>query len=160
MQDSAFLFGFYLIVIVMVIFIFIFVFSGIRVLKEWERVVILRLGRFHSVRGPGIIFKAPFLDRIALKVSLMEQTTDIDTEAFKGTVHWHIVDVEKYAFTVGNQSNAVDRAIQESSKKIAESMGGNSLFSKPNDAASDIKADLESKFVEWGLAVIKVDLQT
>ncbi len=147
-------------IILLAFFILIFIASGLKVLREWERVVILRLGRFHSVKGPGIIFKAPFLDKIAMKVSLMEQATNIDTEAFKGTVHWHIVDVEKYAFTIGNQSNAVDRAIQESSKKIAESMADNSLFGKPNDAASDIKADLESKFTEWGLAVIKVDLQT
>lgn len=147
-------------IILLMFFVLIFIAAGLKVLREWERVVILRLGRFHSVKGPGIIFKAPFLDKIAMKVSLMEQTTNIDTQAFKGTVHWHIVDVERYAFTIGNQNNAVDRAIQESSKKIAESSPQKSLFDNPNDAASDIKTDLESKFTEWGLAVIKVDLQS
>jgi regulator of protease activity HflC (stomatin/prohibitin superfamily) len=160
MQISSLVFSMYLILAFVAFLILIFIAAGLKVLRESERVVILRLGRFHSVKGPGIIFMAPLFERIALKVSIQEQATGIDTQAFKGTVHWHIVDVEKYAFTIGNRSNDVDRAIQESSKKIAESMAGNSLFGKSNDAASDIKAVLESKFREWGLAVTEVDLQT
>lgn len=68
-----------MLIMVLMVFLLLFVCSGIKVLKEWERVAILRLGKFYAIRGPGIIWKTPILDKIALKVSLRVQSTDIDT---------------------------------------------------------------------------------
>ncbi|MHA2068917.1 MAG: SPFH domain-containing protein, partial [Candidatus Thorarchaeota archaeon] len=62
------------ILVIIIFFIMLFVFSGIKVLKEWERIVILRLGKYKGVMGPGIVWRMPLLDRIGAKVSLRIQT--------------------------------------------------------------------------------------
>ena len=60
--------GFYLtlLVVVFLFFALMFIAAGIKVLKEWERVALLRLGKFHGVKGPGVIFIVPLLDKIAM----------------------------------------------------------------------------------------------
>ena len=75
-------YGFYLtlLVIVLLFFVLMFVAAGIKVLKEWERVAILRLGKFQGIKGPGVIFIVPLLDKIAMKVSLRLLTYAFKTE--------------------------------------------------------------------------------
>ena len=52
-----------------VFIIVVFLLSGIRVLKEWERMPVLRLGRYIGLKGPGIIYLVPIIDRAPLKIS-------------------------------------------------------------------------------------------
>ena len=66
--------------IVLAFFVLMFIASGIKVLKEWERVAVLRLGKFRDIKGPGIIFIFPMLDKIAMKVSLRLLTYAFKTE--------------------------------------------------------------------------------
>ena len=66
------------IIALMGIFTLMFILSGIKVVKEWERIAILRLGRFFKVAGPGAIWMTPILDR-GIPVSLKIQQTEVDT---------------------------------------------------------------------------------
>ncbi|MHA1936177.1 MAG: hypothetical protein ACW97A_12945, partial [Candidatus Thorarchaeota archaeon] len=59
-----------MLVIVLAFFILMFVASGIKILKEWERIAVLRLGKFKHIRGPGVVWVMPILDKVAMKVSL------------------------------------------------------------------------------------------
>ncbi len=52
-----------------VIVVALFLLSGIRVLREWERMPILRLGRYVGMRGPGLIYLVPLIDRAPIKIS-------------------------------------------------------------------------------------------
>jgi regulator of protease activity HflC (stomatin/prohibitin superfamily) len=152
------------------IFTLLFICSGIKVLKEWERVVILRLGKFIGVRGPGIIWKTPILDKVVLKVSLRVQSTEVDTGKYissdnsarrlKGIVQWRIIDVEKYALRIDNHDSTVTMTIQHNVKKVAESLTSDAVFSEPEELNSLVEKELEPVFSEWGLEIIKVDLRT
>ena len=51
-----------------VFIVIIFLLSGIRVLKEWERMPVLRLGRYIGLKGPGIVYLVPIIDRAPLKI--------------------------------------------------------------------------------------------
>ena len=61
-----------------VLIVVIFLLSGIRVLREWERVPVLRLGRYTGLKGPGIFYLIPIIDRAPLKIS-----TRLDTIQFE-----------------------------------------------------------------------------
>lgn len=151
------------------IFVLIFVCSGIKVLKEWERAVILRLGKYYGVRGPGIIWKTPILDKIALRVSLREQSTEIDTGKYissdgstrrlKGIVVWRIIDIERYALRLQDHERTVHSTIHHHVSKVAESMTSDAVFSDTDDLAFRVRAALEPTFESWGLKVVKVDLR-
>src|SRR5208283_6170769 len=66
--------------LILLLFVLILVASGIRVIKEWERAPVLRLGRFMGMKGPGIFYIIPFVDRIPNIVSLRIQTIPFRTE--------------------------------------------------------------------------------
>lgn len=66
--------------IILVLFIVIIVASGIRVIREWERTPVLRLGRFTGLKGPGLFYIIPFVDRIPNIVSMRVQTVPFRTE--------------------------------------------------------------------------------
>ena len=59
----------------------IFLLSGIRVLREWERMPVLRLGRYIGLKGPGIIYLIPLIDRAPLKISTRLDTIQFRTES-------------------------------------------------------------------------------
>src|SRR5208283_5759379 len=64
-----------------VFIVVIFVLSGIRVLREWERMPVLRLGRYVGLKGPGIIYLIPLIDRAPLKISTRLDTIQFRTES-------------------------------------------------------------------------------
>ena len=157
-------------ILFLTIFILLFICSGIKVLKEWERVVILRLGKYYGVKGPGIIWKTPILDKVALKVSLRVQSTEVDTGKYissdestrrlKGIVQWRIIDVEKFALRIDDHYNTVMMTIQHHVKKVAESLTSDAVFSEREELNSLVEEELEPIFSEWGLEIVKVDLRT
>jgi regulator of protease activity HflC (stomatin/prohibitin superfamily) len=159
-----------MLIMVLAIFVLLFVCSGIKVLKEWERVVILRLGKYYGVKGPGIIWKTPILDKVALKVSLRVQSTEVDTGKYissddstrrlKGIVQWRIIDIEKYALRIDNHYSTIMMTIQHHVKKVAESLTSDALFSEREELNSMVEEALEPTFSEWGLKIVKVDLRT
>jgi len=62
-------------IVFLIIIIIIFIAMSFRVVREWERAVVLRLGRFLRIKGPGIIFLIPFVDRpliVDLRVNTVE----------------------------------------------------------------------------------------
>jgi regulator of protease activity HflC (stomatin/prohibitin superfamily) len=81
-----------------------------RIAKQWERAVVLRLGRFAGLRGPGIFFMVPFFDRVSsvldLRVittlfnaeqTLTRDTVPVDVDA---VLFWHVHDAERAALEV------------------------------------------------------------
>ena len=152
---------------VLMVFLLLFVCSGIKVLKEWERVAILRLGKFYAIRGPGIIWKTPILDKIALKVSLRVQSTDIDTHItsaestrwWKGIVNWRIVDVEKYLFSLQDHERTVHTTIQHYVSKEVEFLSNDALFNDKNEISSRIEEALTPVLEEWGIKMVGVNLR-
>ena len=64
-----------------VIVVALFFLSGIRVLKEWERMPVLRLGRYVGLKGPRLIYLIPLIDRAPLKISTRLDTIQFRTES-------------------------------------------------------------------------------
>jgi regulator of protease activity HflC (stomatin/prohibitin superfamily) len=59
----------------------IFFLSGIRVLKEWEKMPVLRIGRYVGLKGPGVIYLFPLIDRAPLRISTRLDTIQFRTES-------------------------------------------------------------------------------
>ena len=53
---------------------------GIRKANEWERAVVLRLGKFNAIRGPGLYFALPFIDRVAKSIDIRIRVTDFSAQ--------------------------------------------------------------------------------
>lgn len=156
--------------IVFAIFILVFVASGIKVLKEWDRAAVLRLGKFYGIRGPGIIWIVPMLDRIAATVSLKIQQTKVDTGDYvssdgskrrlSGYVNWRVIHVEKAVLTVENYKQSIYNVVQHHVKKIAESFPGDTVLMDEETLYAEIQQELEPILSEWGIKILEISLKT
>lgn len=94
----------------------IFFLSGIRVLKEWERMPVLRLGRYIGLRGPGVAYLVPLIDRSPIRISTRIDTIQFRTEStltkdnvpvnVDSVMYMKPVDLEKAVLQVENYYQA------------------------------------------------------
>src|SRR5271168_1523664 len=85
---------------------------SVRIANEWQRAVVLRLGRLHKVKGPGIYLVLPGLDKVASLVDLRIQTTGITAEqaltrdtvavGVDAIVFWQVTDAQAAAVNIAN----------------------------------------------------------
>lgn len=158
-----------IVILTLALFILIFICSGMKVVKEYERVIIFRRGKYYDIKGPGIIWKVPILDTIVQRVSLEEQSADIDSSEtvtvdgvsyrIKGVVQWKVVDVVKYAASAKISERTVNSTIQHYVDEIMKSMTSDVVFEDANELSSRIEKELEPMFVERGLKITKIDLR-
>ncbi|MGB9247121.1 MAG: SPFH domain-containing protein, partial [Methanoregula sp.] len=97
-------------VAIILIVILVLLAMSIRIANQWERVVVLYLGRFVGIRGPGLFFIIPILNRVAFLIDIRVLTTSFNAEQTltKDTVpvnvdavlFWQVIDVEKAALEV------------------------------------------------------------
>src|SRR6201995_5061064 len=109
---------------ILVVIVVVIVVRSLRIAAEWQRAVILRLGRFHKVKGPGIYLVFPFIDRVAQIIDLRIQTNTITAEqaltrdtvavGVDAIVFWQVEDAEAAAIHIADYSQAIERVAQTS----------------------------------------------
>jgi regulator of protease activity HflC (stomatin/prohibitin superfamily) len=164
-------YGFYLtlLVIVLLFFVLMFIAAGIKVLKEWERVAILRLGKFQGIKGPGVIFIVPLLDKIAMKVSLRLLTYAFKTErsltkdnvpvVVDAVMYFRVIDAEKTILTVERYSTAVELAAQTTLRETIGKVSLDDLLSERDQIAEHLQTLIDEKTEHWGVKVTSVEIR-
>ena len=156
-------------IIVLAFFLLMFVASGIKILKEWERVAILRLGKFKHIRGPGIIWVTPMLDRVAMKVSLRLQTYAFKTErsltkdnvpvVVDAVMYFRVIDVEKAILSVERYTVAVELAAQTTLRETTGKVTLDALLSERDEIAAHLQELIDEKTEHWGIKVTAVEIR-
>ena len=101
-----------------VVIVFV-LFRSVRMTSEWNRAVVLRLGRFAGVRGPGLFLLLPLIDRVAFIVDMRVETTTITAEqaltrdtvavGVDAIVFWQVADPRAAAINIANYRQAIER---------------------------------------------------
>jgi len=156
-------------IIALAFFALMFVASGIKVLKEWERVAVLRLGKFKHIKGPGVIFVVPILDRVAMKVSLRLQTYAFKTErsltkdnvpvVVDAVMYSRIVDVEKAILSVERYSVTVELAAQTTLRETVGKVTLDEVLSERDKIAAHLQELIDQKTEQWGIKVTAVEIR-
>ena len=146
-----------------------FVASGIKILKEWERVAILRLGKFKAIKGPGIIWVTPMLDRVAMKVSLRLLTYAFKTErsltkdnvpiVVDAVMYFRVIDVEKAILSVERYAVAVELAAQTTLRETIGKVSLDELLSERDTIADHLQELIDEKTEHWGVKVSSVEIR-
>lgn len=167
--DPSLMFGITFLVIVLAFFVLMFIASGIKILKEWERVAILRLGKFKHIRGPGIIWVTPMLDRIAMRVSLRLQTYAFKTErsltkdnvpvVVDAVMYFRVIDVEKAILSVERYTIAVELAAQTTLRETTGKVTLDQLLSDRDSIAAHLQELIDEKTEHWGVKVTAVEIR-
>lgn len=143
--------------------------SSIQVANQWDRVVILRLGHFHALKGPGLFFIFPIIDAIPYWIdtrvlttgfkaekTLTKDTVPVDVDA---VLFWKIVDPKKTALDVADYRSAISWASQTALRDVI----GKTLLSEMLEGRDKISGLLQKIIDErtepWGIHVISVEIK-
>ncbi len=155
------------ILILVAIFLAI-VFSAIRVLNEYDRGVIFRLGRLIDVKGPGLIFLIPVIDKM-LRVSLRTVTMDVppqdvitrDNVSVKvsAVVYFRVMDPNKAIVEVENYMYATSQLAQTSLRSILGQEELDSMLAEREKINLHIQEILDKNTEPWGVKVSHVEIK-
>lgn len=155
--------------IIVVVFILILVASGIRIIREWERAAVLRLGRFIGLKGPGIFFIIPFVDRIPNIISTRVQTIPFRTEQtltkdnvpvnVDAIMFFQAVDVEKVILNVERYLDATTWAAQTTLREVIGKVSLDELLAEREKVGVEARNIIDEKTEHWGIKVSSVEVK-
>ncbi len=141
----------------------------VRVAPEWRRVVVLRLGRFQAVRGPGLYILLPVLDTIAMTIDMRIQTTSITAEqaltrdtvavGVDAIVFWQVEDPRAAAINIASYAEAIERVSQTSLREMIGASDLSRLLSDRRSADEQLRATIAGKTGGWGVGVRSVEIR-
>ncbi|HYY87249.1 MAG TPA: slipin family protein [Chloroflexota bacterium] len=143
--------------------------ASLRLCNEWERKVVLRLGRFTGVRGPGIFFLLPHIEttpftidmRVQVSSFVAEQTLTKDgaSVTVDTLVYWRVVDAGRAAIQVANYAQAVMGAAQGALRDIIGRNDLATLLSQRRELDEQLTIVLDEQTEPWGIKVQSVQLR-
>jgi regulator of protease activity HflC (stomatin/prohibitin superfamily) len=142
---------------------------SIRIASEWQRAVVLRLGRFLGVKGPGLYLLFPLIDSVAQVIDLRIMTTTITAEqaltrdtiavGVDAIVFWQVENAEHAAIRIANYREAIERVAQTSLREMIGSTVLSRLLSDRKTADDRLRATIGDKTITWGVAVRSVEIK-
>jgi regulator of protease activity HflC (stomatin/prohibitin superfamily) len=141
---------------------------AIRIANQWERVVVLRLGRFLGVKGPGVIAVLPVLDT-AIFVDTRILTLDIPKQqvitrdnvpvSINGVVYFRVDKPEEAITKVQNFVFAMSQYAQATLRDVIGGMTLDQLLAERERIGKDIEQAVEHESAKWGLEVANIKIQ-
>ena len=137
--------------------------------KQWERAVVLRLGKLHAIRGPGMFMIVPFVDSVTAWIDQRIQTTPFNAEQaltrdtvpvnIDAILFWQIHDPERAALEITDYRQAILRVAQTTLREMIGSSPLSAILSERQAADQQLKEDIGRKTAEWGIAAVSVELR-
>ncbi|MCL2093332.1 MAG: SPFH domain-containing protein [Treponema sp.] len=141
---------------------------SLRKAYEWERVVVLRLGKFKKVRGPGLYFLIPLLDHIHTSIDIRIRVLDFySQETLTGdsvTVNvdafcfWLVWDPQRAALEVEDYEEAVALAAKAALRNIISKNDLTTFLARGDLIEKQIQEEVERQTTEWGITVQYIEI--
>jgi regulator of protease activity HflC (stomatin/prohibitin superfamily) len=151
-----------------IILLLFFLASAIRVLKEYERGVIFRLGRVIRVKGPGLIILIPVVDKM-VKVSLRLITMDVDPQdvitrdnvslEVNAVIYFRVMDPVKAVIEVENYMYATSQLAQTTLRSVCGQAELDELLSEREMINTQLQEILDAQTDPWGIKVSTVEVK-
>ncbi len=150
------------------IVVVLFILSGIKVVNQYERGVVLTLGRFTGIRNPGLRVVVPIFQTIR-KVDVRSTPIDVPkqevitrdnvTVGIDAVVYFRVVNAEKAVLETVNYAYATSQFAQAALRDVAGNAELDELLSKREEMSTQIKQIVDSETDKWGIDVENVKLQ-
>lgn len=143
--------------------------SAIKVANEWERLVVLRLGKFLALKGPGLIFIIPIIDTIPYRIDTRVLTTSFQAEKTltKDTVpvdvdavlFWKVIDPQKAALDVADYTSAISWASQTALRDVIGKTMLSDMLEGREKISKELQKIIDERTEPWGINVISVEVK-
>jgi len=143
--------------------------SSIKVADQWDRAVILRLGRFHALKGPGLFLIIPIIDIIPYWIdtrviptsfkaekTLTKDTVPVDVDA---VLFWKVVDPKKAALDVADYQSAISWASQTALRDVIGKTMLSDMLEGREKISNELQKIIDERTEPWGIKVISVEVK-
>lgn len=145
------------------------IFGFIRVIPEWERAPVLRLGKYVGLRGPGLVIVTPFLDQIVRPIDLRIRTVPVAPQqtmskdnvpvTVDAIIYYKVKDPEKATLNVQDYNAATQYAAQTLLRDIIGKHTFDEILSERTSIAETIKKNLDAMTENFGVEVTNVEIR-
>jgi regulator of protease activity HflC (stomatin/prohibitin superfamily) len=142
---------------------------GIKIANQWERAVVLRLGKFRTLKGPGPFFIIPIIESVVRSVDMRIRSTDFSSESTltKDTVpvnvdaicFWMVWDAKKAIFEVQNFYLAIILSAQTALRDIIGTHDLANMLTHRGELGNKLREVLDEKTNPWGITVQSVEIR-
>jgi regulator of protease activity HflC (stomatin/prohibitin superfamily) len=143
--------------------------SSIKIANQWEKAVVLRLGHFHSLRGPGLFFIIPIIDNVAYWIDIRVITTSFTAEKTltKDTVpvdvdavlFWKVLDAKKAALEIAEYKSAINWASQTALRDVIGKTMLSEMLEGRDMMSNKLQKIIDERTEPWGINVISVEVK-
>jgi regulator of protease activity HflC (stomatin/prohibitin superfamily) len=140
-----------------------------KIAKQWERAVVLRLGRYTGLRGPGLFWITPFVETVSIYVDQRVVTTSFAAEEtltsdtvpvnVDAVLFWMVHDSEKAALEVQDYTQAVSWAAQTGLRDIIGRTSLSELLRGRERIEAELQALIDQRSNPWGVTVQSVEMR-
>jgi regulator of protease activity HflC (stomatin/prohibitin superfamily) len=143
--------------------------AAIKIADQWEKAVVLRLGQFQSLRGPGLFFIIPIIDTVAYWIdnrvittsftaekTLTKDTVPVDVDA---VLFWRVLDAKKAALEIAEYRNAINWASQTALRDVIGKTMLSEMLEGRDKMSSQLQKIIDDRTEPWGINVISVEVK-
>jgi regulator of protease activity HflC (stomatin/prohibitin superfamily) len=153
---------------VLVLLVFLLLFNAIKVVREYQRLVVFRLGRVIGTKGPGLVFLIPFIDK-ATTVDLREFFLEIPRQdsitkdnapiAVDFIMFYKVLDLQMSVVQVGNFSGAALNIASTTLRAVIGDIPLDDVLAKREEINHLLRAKLDEVTERWGVKVTNVEIR-
>ncbi len=143
--------------------------NSVKIANQWDRVVVLRLGRFQKLAGPGLFFIIPIIDMVAYRIDIRvitstfkaEQTMTRDTVPVDvdAVLFWKVVDPMKAALDVADYVTAISWAAQTALRDVIGKTMLSDMLEGREKLSAELQLIIDARTEPWGINVISVEVR-
>jgi regulator of protease activity HflC (stomatin/prohibitin superfamily) len=162
------MFGFATFLAPFILIFIIVIVSSVKVLREYERAVVFRLGRLIGIKGPGLILLIPFVDRM-VRVSLRTVTMDVPAQdvitrdnvsvKINAVIYFRVVDASRAIVEVENFLYATSQIAQTTLRAIAGQAELDQILAEREQINKELQQVIDQQTEPWGVKVTVVEVK-
>lgn len=143
--------------------------ASLKIADQWERAVVLRLGKFTELKGPGLFFIVPVVEKIAYWIdnrvittsfkaekTLTKDTVPVDVEA---VLFWKVLDPQKAALEVEDYRSAISWASQTALREVIGKSFLSDMLEGREKLDIELQKIIDQRTIEWGVHVSSVEIR-
>jgi regulator of protease activity HflC (stomatin/prohibitin superfamily) len=135
---------------------------------EWERMIVLRFGKFRAVKGPGLFWTIPFIDKIADVIDIRIRVTDFSaqetltrdsvTVTVDALCFWLVWDPQKAALEVEHYEEAVVLSSKTALRNAVSSHDLTTFLEDGETIAKTLQKEVDRKTTDWGITILYIEI--
>ena len=143
--------------------------AAIKIADQWEKAVVLRLGKFQTLRGPGLFLIIPIIDSVAYWIdnrvittsftaekTLTKDTVPVDVDA---VLFWRVLDAKKAALEIAEYKNAINWASQTALRDVIGKTMLSEMLEGRDKMSEQLQRIIDDRTEPWGIKIISVEVK-